>query len=94
MYSLMPGYLAPEREQEYIDEVVSNHVRYVLIANANRYMVEYQMFGFYHGDYNQQIYRWIMDNFVKVGQFGPLPDADHRPYIVWVYEKRELARDN
>jgi hypothetical protein len=92
MYSLVPGYLAPEQEQQYIDEVTSNRVRYVLIAN--RSMLEYKMYGFFHDDYNQHIYQWIMDNFVKVGQFGPLLNTDPPPYVVWVYEKKDLAKDN
>jgi hypothetical protein len=88
-YSLMPGYVSPEQEQQYIDEVASNHVRYVLIAN--RILTEYNLHGFANGGYNLPIYRWIMANYVKVGQFGPTADSTYPPYILWVYEKRELA---
>jgi len=88
-YSLLPGYVAPDREQQYIDELVSNHVRYVLIAN--RIVTEYNVSGFANGGYNQQIYRWIMDNYVRVGQFGPLPDAPHPVYNVWVYENKAFT---
>jgi hypothetical protein len=90
-YSLVPGYVAPEKEQEFIDEVASNEVRYVLIAN--RVLVEYGVQGFGNGGYNQSIYRWIMANYVKVGQFGPLPDAPRPPYIMWVFEKKGLEQD-
>jgi hypothetical protein len=83
--------VAPEKEQEFIDEVASNQVRYVLIAN--RVLVEYGVQGFANGGYNQSIYRWIMANYVKVGQFGPLPDAPRPPYIMWVFEKKELEQD-
>jgi hypothetical protein len=91
-YSLVPGYVAPEEEQQYIDEVASNHVRYVLISN--RIVTEYHLKGFANGGYNLSIYQWIMTNFVKVGQFGPMPGATYPPYIVWVYERKDLAREN
>jgi len=89
-YSLVPGYVAPEQEQQYIDEAASNHVRYVLIAN--RILTEYNVHGFANGGYNQQVYQWIMANYVKVGQFGPTPDAPHPPFIMWIYEKKDLAQ--
>ncbi len=91
-YSLVPGYVAPEQEQQYIDEVASNHVRYVLIGN--RGVTEYRLMGFANGGYNLPIYRWIMANYVKVGQFGPLPDAAFPPYILWVYERKDLAQED
>lgn len=91
MYALVPGYVAPDQEQRYIDEVASNHVRYVLISN--RIVTEYHVNSFGNGGYNRPIYDWIMANFVKVGQFGPQPGADYPPYIVWVYERKDLAGD-
>ena len=91
-YSLVPGYLAPEQEQEFINEVASNQVQYVLIANRN--LAEYGVQGFLNDGYNHSIYRWIMENYVKVGQFGPLPAAPYPPYIVWVFEKKELERNH
>jgi hypothetical protein len=85
-YSLIPGYVAPEQEQEYINEAVSNQVHYVLIAN--RILAEFKVQGFMNGGYNHSIYRWIMANYVPVGQFGPAPGAPYPPYIVWVFEKK------
>jgi hypothetical protein len=90
-YSLVPGYVPPEKEQEFIDEVAAAQVRYVLIAN--RLLLEYGVQGFANGGYNPSIYRWMMANYVKVGQFGPLPDAPRPPYIMWVFEKKGLAQD-
>ncbi len=87
-YALVPGYVSPDQEQQYIDEVAANHVRYVLISN--RIVAEYKVHGFAQGGYNPAIYNWIMANYVKVGQFGPLPDAAYPPYIMWVYEKKDL----
>ena len=28
---------------------------------------------------------------MKVGQFGPLPDADYPPYTMWIYARKDLA---
>ena len=85
-YSLVPGYVAPEQEQEFINDLASNQVRYVLIAD--RSFTEYGVWGFINHGYNPMIYRWIMANYVKVGQFGPLADAPYPPFIVWVFEKK------
>lgn len=91
-YSLVPGYVAPEDEQRYIDDVSSNHVRFVLIGN--RIVTEYHLKGFANGGYNVPIYQWIMANFVKVGQFGPVPGANFPPYTMWIYERKDLAEQN
>jgi len=87
-YSLMPGYLAPEQEPEFIKEAVSNQVRYVLIAH--RSMPEYGPIHFGVG-YAESIYRWIMANYTKAGQFGPVPGEPYPPYIVSIYEKKDVA---
>jgi hypothetical protein len=87
-YSLMPGYLAPEQEQDFINEAVSNHVRYVLIAN--RAMPEYGPVHFGVG-YAESIYKWITTNYTKTGQFGPVPGDFYPPYIVSIYEKKDDA---
>lgn len=88
MYALVPGYVAPDQEQQYIDEVSSNHLRYVLIGN--RIVTEYHVHGFADGGYNTSIYQWIMTNFVKIGQFGPLPGAAYPPYTMWIYQNKDL----
>ena len=92
MYSLVPGYVAPEQEQDYINEIAANQVRYVLIAN--RSMDEYGIRGFAQGGYNPSIYQWIMAHYVKVGQFGPLPVAPWPPYVMWIYERKDLLNTN
>jgi hypothetical protein len=92
MYSLVPGYVAPDQEQDYINDLISNQVRYVLISN--RTMDEYHVRGFGQGGYNPLIYNWIMANYVKVDQFGPLSDAPWPPYVMRVYEKKELLAGN
>jgi hypothetical protein len=91
MYGLVPGYVAPEQEQEYIDEVASNHVRYVLISN--RTTREYHVQDFVQGGYNKSVYEWILANFVRDGQFtlpSEAPGYDD-PYIMWVYKRKDLA---
>ena len=87
-YSLVPGYVAPEQEQDYINDLTASQVRYVLIAN--RSFIEYEVSGFANGGYSPSIYRWIMANYSKVGQFGPVPGSAYPPFIMWVYEKREV----
>jgi hypothetical protein len=89
-YGLVPGYVAPDREQDYINELIANQVRYVLISN--RVTIEYKVAGFNRGGYNVAIYNWIMAHFAPVGQFGPTPGTLPPPYIVWVYERKDLVQ--
>jgi len=88
-YSLLPGVLPPDREPEFLQEIAANQVRYVLIAN--RAMPEFGPIYFGHG-YNDGVYRWITENYVRVGQFGPLPNEPSTPYIMWVYEKKDTDK--
>ena len=88
-YSLVPGYVAPQQEQQFIDDVVSSQVRYVLISNRD--VSEYKVRGFALGGYNPRISQWIMEHYQKAGQFGPLPGAPYPPYTVWIYERNDLV---
>ena len=55
MYSLVPGYVAPEQEQQYIDELASNHVRYRPDRESNCRGIPCN--GFANGGYNVPIYQ-------------------------------------
>lgn len=85
-YSLVPGYVAPEQEPQYVQEIQAAGIKYVLISN--REVPEYGVAPFGFG-YNQSIYQWILAHYVKVGQFGPL-NASRRAFVVSVYAKKEL----
>jgi hypothetical protein len=89
MYALVPGYIGPDQEQDYINQLKDSQVRYVLITN--RIVMEYHVPGFNLGGYNVPVYNWIKSNFVQVGQFGPQPDAAFPPFTVWIYERRDLV---
>ena len=86
-YALTPGLLAPEQEQEFIEEVKGSGVRFVLISN--RGASEYGVAPFGIG-YNQSIYQWLMENYVKVSQFGPLTPQGES-YKMMVFEKKDDA---
>jgi hypothetical protein len=85
-YSLLPGYIEPLQEEEFIRDIISNDVRYVLISN--RAGPEYGVGPFGIG-YDQPIYEWLMENYEKAGQFGPLPGEtrDH-PYIMSIFVRK------
>jgi hypothetical protein len=84
-YSLTPGVVDPEHEQEFIREVTANDVRYVLLSN--RTVGEYGIAPFGAG-YNKIIYQWIIHNYRKVGQFGPLRDSLPDAYIMSIFERK------
>ena len=89
-HQLTPGVLAPELEPRYINDLKSNDVRYILIAN--REFPEYGVSGFLENGYNHGIYRWVMANFTRVDQFGPLANmaGSGDPFIMSVYERKDL----
>jgi hypothetical protein len=89
-YSLLPGVLPPAQEPEFLQEIAANQVRYVLIGN--RGMPEYGPVHFGNG-YNDSVYHWINENYVRVGQFGPLPNETSLPYIMWIFEKKAAEKD-
>lgn len=88
-YSLTPGVLDPSQESDFVRQAEENQVRYVLISD--RSFNEYGVWGFINRGYSQGIYDWVIAKFVKVGHFGPLPEASYPPYIVWLFERKDLA---
>ena len=86
-YSLVPGVVDPEHEQEFINEVTANDVRYILLSN--RAVPEYGIAPFGVG-YNKMIYQWITSNYRRVEKFGPLPVGFPDSYIMNVYERNDI----
>jgi hypothetical protein len=92
-YEAQPGVLDPEQELALINEADSAHVQYVLLCN--RHVNEFGVARFGIG-YDQAIYKWLIANYIKIGQFGPRvdllpPNNDPRfyePYVMEVYEKK------
>jgi hypothetical protein len=88
-HQLHPGIVSPEHEQDYINEIKSSDVRYILIAN--RPFPEYGVPQFLDGGYNLGLYRWIMANYTHIGEFGltqkPVP---LRAFMMWIYERKDL----
>ena len=87
-YALVPGYVAPEDEHRYIEDMVSSDVRYVLLSNRD--VSEYKVRGLALGGYNPTISDWIMKNFARIGQLGPIAGAPYPPYTMWIYERKDL----
>jgi hypothetical protein len=86
-YSQLPGMVDPDHEQEFIREATSNDVRYVLISN--RAMPEYGLTTFGHG-YDEAIFHWVAANYNKIGQFGPLPNSFPNPYVMNIFERKDI----
>lgn len=84
-YSLVPGYISPDQEKEFVRDIILNDVRYVLISN--RSFSEYDVGTFGIG-YDQLIYKWLMENYEKVGQFGPLSGQSRDPYVMSIFARK------
>lgn len=84
-YSLIPGYVAPYQEPQYIQEIEAADVRYILLSNSDVHPYGIEPFGV---GYNQEIYRWMMANYVKIGQLGPL-NPSPKAFAVSIFAKKE-----
>jgi hypothetical protein len=92
-YEAQPGVLDPEQELALIKEANAVHVQYVLLCNRHVYEFGLAPFGV---GYDRSIYKWIIANYIKIGQFGPRvdllpPNNDlrfYQPYVMEVYEKK------
>ena len=54
-------------------------------------MPEFGPIYFGHG-YNDAVYRWTTENYVRVGQFRPLPNEPSSPYIMRIYEQKDAGK--
>ena len=92
-YEAQPGVLDPEQELELVNDAGSALVQYVLLCN--RHVNEYGLAPFGIG-YDRAIYKWLIANYIKVGQFGPRVDLlpsntdfeRYQPYVMEVYQKK------
>jgi hypothetical protein len=87
-YSLVPGVVDPEHEQDFINEVTANDVRYVLLSN--RAFPECGV-GTFGSGYNAVLYQWLTKNFRRVEKFGPLPIGFPDSYVLNVYERKDIV---
>jgi hypothetical protein len=92
-YEAQPGVLDPKQELTLINEANSAHVQYVFLCN--RHVDEFGVAPFGIG-YDQSIYKWIILNYIKIGQFGPRADLlspnnelrVYQPYVMEVYARK------
>jgi hypothetical protein len=89
-YEAQPGVLDPQQELAFIRQADSAHVRYVLLDH--RSVKEFGIAPFGIG-YDQAINKWLITNYIKVGQFGPRTDLltatrFYDPYVMDIYERK------
>jgi hypothetical protein len=75
-YSLAPGLLSPDDEQEYVRELIAANVDIILLSNRSTFEYGVPYFGIH---YAQPIYDWILANYHAVGEFGRF-DWAHRAH--------------
>jgi hypothetical protein len=84
-YQFIPGVLAPDEEDELIAQLERQHVEFILLSN--RYTGEYGV-DYFGLDYNQRVYRWILDHYELQGQFGDFARGPGRPFAMQIYRRR------
>ena len=91
MGGLHPGILPPgSKTVEYLADLDRQNVRYVVLSN--RLAPEYgtPKFGL---DYNQEPYRWLLQNFEPIRTIGPFERiTEPAPWGVIIYERTPRSR--
>ena len=85
-WSLVPGYVPPEREKDYIADLERAAPDYFVITNRSTREYGVPYFGL---DYNQKIYRWIEANYRIVGEMGDFRREQGAPLAALVYEREK-----
>jgi hypothetical protein len=87
-YVLIPPVLPPSEQASYIADLERAHLKYVLLSNRATPEYGKPIFGI---DYNQEIYRWIQQNFELKTRIGS-PERVWYPaeWGVEIYERKAL----
>jgi hypothetical protein len=87
-YVLIPPVLPPSEQGSYIADLERAHVKYVLVSNRATPEYGKPIFGI---DYNQEIYRWIQQNFeIKTRIGSPERVPNPAEWGVEIYERKAL----
>lgn len=86
-YELLPGEVSPVQEKDYITDLRRADPEYIILTNLDTKPFGVPYFGF---GYDQTIYRWIEDNYNKIGQFGHFAHDSSPLLAALVYERRVL----
>lgn len=82
-----PGFLAEEKELDAIDRIKAHRVPLILVVNLLTPEFRDRSFG---ADYNQELMRWITENYRLTARFEyqPVrkPPPDREPFFILAYE--------
>jgi len=87
-YTILPGYLSPKAESEYIRDLKSRRPDYIIVTNLYTGRLGYAYFGI---DYAKETWRWIQNNYREVGQFGRFQRGRGRKLSALLYERQRVT---
>jgi len=94
---ILPGVLPAHRQHEYTAELDRKKVNYVILTD--RITDEYRK-SFFGEDYDQEVYRWLTENFHVIREIGVYQRMRMRDWsvdltgaLVWERNESELNRD-
>jgi hypothetical protein len=88
-YTILPGYLSPAQEDEFIADMRRAAPAYIVLTNRRTSEYGAPYFGV---KYDGAIYRWIEANYRVVGQFGSFRRGGDPALAALLYERRGLER--
>ncbi len=89
-YTLQPGILGPQEEDEYIRDFRRANPAYVVLTNRNTAEYGAPYFGI---DYNQKIYAWVMANYCATREFGHFKRDGSHQLSALLLQRRDLGME-
>jgi Dolichyl-phosphate-mannose-protein mannosyltransferase len=85
-YTLLPGFLSTQQEQDYVDELERSEPEYVIVTARNFEEYGSPRFGI---DFDRGIFRWLNANYRVIDQVGDFPMGDRQALAAYVYRRQQ-----
>jgi hypothetical protein len=85
-YTLLPGFLSTQQEQNYVGELERSEPEYVIVTARNFEEYGSPRFGF---DFDREVFGWIKANYRETDQVGDFPTGDRQALAAHVYRRQQ-----
>jgi hypothetical protein len=85
-YTLLPGFLSKQQEQDYTRELERSEPEYVIVTARNFEEYGSPRFGV---DFDRGIFEWITTNYRAIEQIGDFPVGDRQALAAHLYRRQQ-----
>jgi hypothetical protein len=84
-YTLLPGFLSTQQEQDYVGELARIEPEYVIVTARNFGEYGSPRFGI---DFDRAVLRWIEANYREIDRVGDFPTGDRQALAAHLYRRQ------